>query len=514
MSSTQPPPEPWRARDLLPLGLILLVGAALRWAAIQADGLWMDELYSASYLNLSLWEIVVAVLRFDLHPPGYYLQLALWALFGQSDEWLRFNSIAWSLLTVAAVALGTAARAGRIAGLSAAALTAVLGSELFFASELRMYAMVTGVVVLAWWCIDEWQLRGRRGALWLLAALLLVLSSLHSVAFLACGSLLAYAWLRAWQLGRLAGDWKTLSGLSLWTALVLLPWLANASLRSVSHTQRPGLDTIADTLGGWSLGYFPGLSPWLYALCAAIALAVLLFLLLRGGPPVRAITLAFVLGPIVLVAAISWLLRPIWLDRTLAYAAVFVPIALAMQLSACPRAGRHAALWGAALVLLQAAVLFGPGAGVERLTASRKMQVREAAQFIAQNNPQQLAVHVPQNLRFWGIARYLVGPQWGSLLAVQDPQHVDDSTTWERIYARLGDEWLSRLHLKPRTRTVASAHGTLWIGKSPLPEDIVRAGYFFVGDMNDRERPQPCPAGIEQSRTAFVGVMVFLCRQP
>lgn len=502
-----------RARAIGVLAVILLLGAALRWAAIQADGLWMDEIFGASYVNLSLAEIVIAVLRFDIHPPGYYLQLGLWGGVAQGDRWLLLNSILWSLCTVAAVYGGTAARAGRVAGLIAATLTMLLGSELFFSAELRMYSMLSCITVLLWWSVDAWLLRGRHRAVWMVAALMFVLSLLHSAAFLAAGSVLAYAWLCWLRSDLTRPSWKALFALTVWTGAVLLPWLVNASMRSVSHTQVPNLGVVTETLGGWWLGYFPGLDARLFSLGAVVTFALVL-LLLRSASGARAVTFSFVLGPVVLVAVVSVLLRPIWLDRTMAYAAVFLPIALALHLAARTRSPRSLMAWGAVLIAVQVGLFFGLAQGMQRLEVPRKMQFREAAQHIARQNAFGQVIYVPSNVRFWAMARYLAGPQWGSLLAVQDPLWPDDSETWQRIYKRLGDDLLARLHLKPRTRVIDSPHGQLWIGPSALPDEVVRAGYFFVSDMRDRDRPQACPQGIEQARTAFVGVMVFQCRQP
>lgn len=65
-----------RATALMGLLLVLLVAFGLRFMAIRADGgLWYDEIFGASYVNLNPLDVVVAVMRFDIHPPLYYLQL-------------------------------------------------------------------------------------------------------------------------------------------------------------------------------------------------------------------------------------------------------------------------------------------------------------------------------------------------------------------------------------------------------------------------------------------------------
>ncbi len=136
------------------------------------------------------------------------------------------------------------------------------------------------------------------------------------------------------------------------------------------------------------------------------------------------------------------------------------------------------------------------------------------AQHIAQHNTERRDVYVPYNVRYWATAHYLQGPGWGSLLAIQDPAKIDDSDTWRRIYQKLGDTWLERLHLKGSARFIDTPHGRLWIGYSPLPDEVVARGYYLVGDNNDRDKAQACPQGRETSRKSFEGVMVFECKNP
>lgn len=499
---------------LVGLLLVLLVAFGLRFVAIRADGgLWYDEIFGASYVNLNPLEVVVAVMRFDIHPPLYYLQLNAWSVFSKQDTWLLLNSVFWSLASIGVVYRGVAARAGRSAALLAAAFTALLGSEIYYASDLRMYALLGCNVLLLWYCVDQWLQHGRRGHWWAMCLLVLSLSMLHSIAFIAVGSVLCYTMIRCWM----AGERQRLKPLLVFIAIsgvLLLPWLANASFRSVSHTHMPSVDHVAQTVGGWLLGYFPGASTAQYAVAATLVLAMVLYLLVFGSAYVRACLVSFVVMPVLVVGIISLVLRPIWLDRTLAYTAPFLAVALAVHLHERLRPDTRLRAWGAALVVALLAFVTVYGAGWERLQIPRKMDFHRVAQHIAQNNTERLDIYVPSNMRYWAIARYLKGPGWGSLLAIQDPAKIDDSDTWRRIYQKLGDTWLERLHLKGSARFIDTPQGRLWIGYSPLPDEVVARGYYLVGDNNDRDKPQACPQGRETSRQSFEGVMVFECKNP
>lgn len=503
---------PSRPQTLGLLMLVLLAGFSLRLAAIGVDGLWMDEVFGASYTNLNPLEVVVAVLRFDIHPPGYYLQLDAWSLLSRSDLWLLLNSVFWSLLSVLVVYWGVDARAGRGAALVGAACTAWLGSEVFFASELRMYAMLGCHVLLLWCCVDAWLLGGGRARLMAIVALLLSLSLLHSTAFIAVGAVLCYAWGRALLAPQPRSLAKPLGLLTLLAGVLLLPWLVNASFRSVTHTRMPTPENVAQTLGGWLLGYFPGVGPHEYALAALLVLLMLVWLMVRGSAYVRLLVFAFVLAPMAVVALISLAVRPIWLDRTLAFCAPFLAVGLAVHLHERAASGRQAWARSAGLLLVWGTFVFGFGQLHERVQLPRKMQFREAAQFLVQANKTQRPVYVPSNVRFWAMARYLAGPDWGSLLAIQDPVRPDESETWRKVYARLGEERLRLLHLQPLQRYLDTPAGRLWIGLSPLPPSVTSGGYFYASDMSERTKVQACPVGMELSRHVFEGVMVFECK--
>lgn len=492
------------------LACLVLLGGWLRWRAGSVDGLWLDEVFGANYTNLGFLETVVAVLRFDIHPPLYYLQLNAWANLTHSDAGLLLNSVVWSLVSVVLVYAGVLRVAGGVAASIAALMLTVAGGEVFYASELRMYAMLGANVLALWVVADRWVESPSDRALGALIVLLATLTLLHSAAFVAVGCVLAYLFVRLWQTGQ-QHRWRAWVLISFCAFALLLPWLVNASFRSVSHAVVPDISVMGDTISGWLLGYFPEVPAFARQVAWAFVVLLLLSVLGAGGQRARAVMFSFVVLPVVGIAAVSWLLRPIWLDRTLAFAAPFLVIAVVLGLANIARRVRTAHLVFALIAAAWCLLILGAGHLTERSQISRKMEFREAAAYIAQNNAEGMAVYVPVNFRFWGMARYLAGPQWGSLLKVQDPERVDTSDTWANIYRRLGPEWLARLGLQPKTRTINTGRFDMWIGLSPLPADVVLAGYFFVGDMNDAKRPSACPQGIEQSRKVFRGVLVARC---
>lgn len=500
-----------RLGRLVPLAGLVVLACWLRWRAGTVDGLWLDEVFGASYANLGFLETIVAVLRFDIHPPLYYLQLNAWAKVANSDAGLLLNSVLWSLASVLLVYAGVRRNDGTVVALLASFMVALAGSEVFYGSELRMYAML-GVNVLALWLVAErWVDTTSPRAFVALLILLTTLTMLHSVAFVAAGCVLVYLLIRLWQTGQ-AHRWKSWFVVALCAFVLLLPWLVNASFRSVSHAVVPDLRVMGDTLAGWLLGYFPNVPSRSRYLALAVVVSAIVFTLGWGDQRSRAVMFAFVVFPVVGIAAVSWLLRPIWLDRTLAFAAPFLVVGLVQAVAHIAQRERIRYMALGMLAAFWCLLILVIGQLAERSLISRKMEFREAASFIAESNVHGVAVYVPVNFRFWGMARYLVGPQWGSLLKVQDPQRVDTSDTWTGIYRRLGDQWIGRLGLQPTSRTIDAGRFHVWIGLSPLPAEVVQTGYFFVGDMHDAKRPSVCPQGVEQSRKVFRGVLVARCQ--
>ena len=60
--------------------IVFVLGIFLRIVALGREGLWMDEIYSATFAAMPFVDMLVAVLRFDVHPPLYYLQLGIWGI--------------------------------------------------------------------------------------------------------------------------------------------------------------------------------------------------------------------------------------------------------------------------------------------------------------------------------------------------------------------------------------------------------------------------------------------------
>src|SRR5438477_1272281 len=128
---------------------VAALAAALRWCRIDAQSLWYDEGISAHQLTRSFPEILAAS-ALDSHPPLYYWTLKAWGeLFGSSELALRSQSAMWGLAAVVLTFLIGRRLFGTLAGATAALLLAAAPLAVYYSQEVRMYAQVTALGLLA-----------------------------------------------------------------------------------------------------------------------------------------------------------------------------------------------------------------------------------------------------------------------------------------------------------------------------------------------------------------------------
>ncbi|MCZ7573251.1 MAG: glycosyltransferase family 39 protein [Ardenticatenaceae bacterium] len=196
----------------------------LRLSQLGLQPLWWDEGYSA-YLATERPAHTVALTSVDIHPPLYYLLLHAWfALLGAGVTSARLLSV---VLGVAAVPLFWAVArrlVGRRAAWVATALFAVAPLHIYYSQEVRMYALLTLLALLAVWAV----LTERR---WLAAlALLAALFTHYYAAFLLLALAGAVLW-RGWCQGRPGSAMRRWAGPVALVALGYLPWLLYAGPR-------------------------------------------------------------------------------------------------------------------------------------------------------------------------------------------------------------------------------------------------------------------------------------------
>jgi mannosyltransferase len=290
---------------LVPLALLVGLSVVLRTRALDAS-LWIDEGISVGIASHPTADIP-ALLRQDGSPPLYYLLLHAWmTLAGTGEAALRVPSLLFALATIPAALWAGRSLFGARAGWLCAALAAVMPFLTAYAQEVRMYALVALLSVVATAAFLHGFAFRRRGYLLVFAVALALLLYTHYWAFFFVLGLLAA--LAALMLDSAGAERKGLlvdGALAFGIPLVaFLPWLPTFAFQ-LENTGAP-----------WSS------PPPASALVGAFGLgagAAVLPLLAHGSEEQRALrSLALAAG---LALAAAWgaaQLEPGWATRYLA----------------------------------------------------------------------------------------------------------------------------------------------------------------------------------------------------
>jgi hypothetical protein len=395
----------------------------------------------------------------------------MWSALGHSDTWLMLNSIMWEMITVVLVFTVTLRRFGTVAAVIALAFSAVMGSEVYFANELRAYAMLGTMMMLSWIAADHLLARYSFKAGVPLILTLIVTGGLHSFGVIASSCALVYA-LPFGSREVFRRNLPVWIGISAVVGIGVLPWVVNGSMRHVGHLGPVTLEEVIHTVSGWVLGYRAIAVPPIVQTVVAVLIALVLISALLWVPRLRRVVSCYIIWPLAFTTLICLVWKPIWLFRPFSFCAPFLAVTLGGLLGQLftaekpvSNAVRAACAAGVAAVLVAAGWFT-----YQQATTPWKTQYREAANYLRAHVQPGDTIYIPDMITFWGVARYLVSPTWGSVLKVQDPLNQDHSPIWPHIYERLGPANLDRLHLSPQTRRVDGYIAPLYIGWSPLPQ--------------------------------------------
>jgi mannosyltransferase len=318
-----------------PLAAVAAFAAALRWFRIDAQSLWYDEGISAHQLTRSFPEILRAA-ALDTHPPLYYWTLKAWGeTIGSSEAGLRSLSAVWGVAAVVLTFLIARRLFGTLVASLAALLLAVAPLAVYYSQEVRMYAQVTALGLLAVYAYTL-----RKPVLYAVAGLATLYSQYLGIAVLLALNLHALLWWRS----QTCRQWLTWLIANAAIACGFLPWLptfidqqSHALNTSPRTPQGLTLDTLAAYGGGIARADL-----FLWAGLFLVALAVLGLFLARDR---RCASLFFLLWllPLGLVVALglrSGLFEVRYLVLSLPGLALLAALGMV-------RAGRHPVVVGA-----------------------------------------------------------------------------------------------------------------------------------------------------------------------
>lgn len=174
-------------RTTVSLGIIGVLGLALRLVAIDSRGLWGDEAWRVWAARLP---DTVAVLRVAwAQPPSaplYWLGLHAWiGIFGHGDVAVRLFSVPAAVGALVAIYWLGRIVADRATGLAAAGLLAVSPLAVEVGQEATMYAWALLLATLALAAGLHWRATGRGRTLYILLGVLLLYTHYMGALFLA-----------------------------------------------------------------------------------------------------------------------------------------------------------------------------------------------------------------------------------------------------------------------------------------------------------------------------------------
>lgn len=129
--------------------LVLLLAAYWRLDGLVEQSFWNDEGSTLRLIQRDLPDLIAAV-KPDIHPPGYYLLLKGWTNFaGEHEFGLRSFSAFWGLLAVNFTYVLGARLYSRAAGILASGLVAINSLQVYYSQEARMYAQLGALTVIS-----------------------------------------------------------------------------------------------------------------------------------------------------------------------------------------------------------------------------------------------------------------------------------------------------------------------------------------------------------------------------
>jgi mannosyltransferase len=444
---------------------IICAGAfLLRCVGLTGRWLWYDELLSVNFSAHGPWAALLSALRFDVHPPLYYLQLSLWALPSRGDVWLMLNTVVWSTAAVASLAYCAKRIYGWPVGLVAGLLLAVAPAALAYSDQVRMYSLLMVLTIWAWYAQVRW-LDGNTAKLDLLALVASQLAVIytHSAGLVMLSGPVLFGFVSA--LGTHRRDdlvrWFLAQAL---VAALALPAVAIALLRAVEHTRLPSL---GDVIGTWSFLVTGNLdlAPWAIAFAGLVT--ALLAVWAYFDKHLRLLLGTLVAAPLLIAIVVSYALKPMWLERVFITIVPFICLAIALALT--PRAEERLRVKERWVAVLAFAVIWAAVGFTQQLSRTKGDGFKPAAALVHSLTGSGDLVLVDDHFSYWSFLWYYAGPDWGR------PQ---------RAYL-LNDKWAGLTKRFP----------ALWgrLGFSAADTKVERQGVAVL--LWDRTRPAPSSAG-------------------
>ncbi len=450
---------------------ILLIAVGLRIPSLATRSLWLDEAYSAWFSARPLQELWTKVPQYETHPPLYYTLLKGWrGMFGASEDALRSLSVLVSVLTVLLLSIsGRLLRVGRdgeVVSLLAGLFLAANAGSIKYAQEARPYALET-LAVTATLLAAAGILTAARSqdvfrktpttalavilslsgglVLWCHNTAVFVLFGVWCALFISILLLEPALRLRALAVAIVAG----IGALAVWAPF--LPWFIHQS-QSFSAMQFWISSSPHDLVTAWILAG-GGLPPAFIVCPLAIGGAWALW---RRDRPLTALLSITLMLPLCLVLAVSFTVKPIYIDRLFSWMApplmVFVACCVVAVTTSVPvRAVICAILLASSLQVVIA------GYAEEPMDNFRAL----SREIMAQAKPGDAVIVVPNELSV-GFEYYAGVPDFPPVTYVPGPFPYLSPAGGRRYVANLGAPAIELADIDGLERKLGNP-GRIWL---------------------------------------------------
>lgn len=174
------------ANSAILLGLILVLGTALRLYNLGTESYWVDEIFTIYESQQSYYQIITSG-RLD-QPLTYYLPLHLWVrFFGTAEVSTRAFSALTGVGSIALIYFIGRELFSKGVGLLSALLMAISEFQIFFSQEARYYSIFEFTTLLSFLFLIP-ALRGKRKIYFIIygiASILMIHSHAHGIFILA-----------------------------------------------------------------------------------------------------------------------------------------------------------------------------------------------------------------------------------------------------------------------------------------------------------------------------------------
>jgi len=328
------------------LAVFLLVGTALRGFQIGSRSFWYDEAFSSLIASLSIEQIWSNVVVASIHPPGYYLLLHFWLWLGQGEGVIRGLSLLFSVGAILLIYGVGRWLFDRATAVVAAGGMAIFPFQIYFAQEARMYGLVVFLATALTWIFLYGVITKNRWFVWL-GYIFVATAGLYVHYFFAFLMIALHLW---WLL-----NWRRYKSavwpLSLADGLIALLFLpqANQALNNtgaylVGGRAWQAIPNVLSPLTTIFYLLFAHRSPiWVVPIGLFLTLALLLLTFwesrrrLKEEQHFEAALWVSLVTPIVIVLGISWVIQPIYLERSFSIVAPALILLLARGTIAAPR---------------------------------------------------------------------------------------------------------------------------------------------------------------------------------